>query len=71
MDLERAADVEVDVCLSCNGVWLDEGELEDLKAKSKAGFEGDDLEKAEEKYEEMVKRKRKSPLDRFLRRLRI
>jgi len=70
MDLERADDVEVDVCLSCNGVWLDEGELEDLKAKSKEGFEGDDLEKVEERYEEMVKRKRGSLLGRFIRRLR-
>jgi len=71
MDIERAEDVEVDVCLTCNGVWLDSGELDDLKAKSKAGFEGDELEKAEERWEEMVKNNRNSRMNRFFRRLRL
>lgn len=70
MDLERADEIEVDVCLNCNGVWLDQGELEDLKAKSKTGFEYDYDEKTEEKYEEMVKRSRTSLLNRFVKKLR-
>jgi Zn-finger nucleic acid-binding protein len=69
MDLEHADDIEVDVCLNCNGVWLDEGELDDLKAKSKEGFKGDDLEKAVEKWEDMVAKNRKSSFNRFMRRL--
>lgn len=70
MDLEHADDVVVDVCLTCNGVWLDAGELEDLKAKAQEGFEGDDIEKAEERYEEMRKNQRRSFLDRFLGRFK-
>ena len=27
MDIESADDIEVDVCLSCHGVWLDAGSL--------------------------------------------
>jgi Zn-finger nucleic acid-binding protein len=30
----REWDVEVDVCISCGGVWLDHGELEELKAQA-------------------------------------
>jgi Zn-finger nucleic acid-binding protein len=70
MDLERADEIEVDVCLNCNGVWLDQGELEDLKEKSKTGFEYDYDEKTEEKYEEMVKQSRTSLLSRFVKKLR-
>lgn len=69
MDLEFADDIEVDVCLSCNGVWLDEGELEDLKAKSKEGFKGDEVEKAVEKWEDMVAKNRNSSFNRFMRKL--
>ncbi len=70
MDIEAADEVEVDVCLTCNGVWLDAGELEDLKEKSKNGFEGDELEKAEEQYEEMLHNRRKSRLNRFFSKFR-
>ena len=45
MDIESADEIEVDVCLSCTGVWLDSGELEGLKTKSKTGFETDDIDK--------------------------
>ena len=31
MDLEHIAGVEVEVCLTCFGLWLDRGELEGLK----------------------------------------
>lgn len=30
MDLDRIADVEIDHCTSCEGVWLDHGELDRL-----------------------------------------
>lgn len=74
MDIEVADDVEVDVCLTCHGVWLDAGELEDLRARAEGGFEGDEEAKEEERYEEMVSRYRRRGLtdriDRFLRRVR-
>ena len=66
MDLESAEDVEVDVCLTCNGVWLDKGELDELKTKSKKGFRGDGVDKAVERWEEDVKRSRGSFLKRLL-----
>ena len=69
MDIEKADDTEVDVCLACHGVWLDQGELEELKAKSDVGFEGDALAKAEEKREERRYRDRHSPVKKFFRRL--
>lgn len=69
MDIESAEDIEVDVCLTCHGVWLDAGELEDLKSKSKEGFKGNELEKSQEKWEEMARKDRKSILNRFIRKL--
>jgi len=38
MDGEDAGNVRVDVCLDCNGVWLDAGELERLAAMDDAVF---------------------------------
>ena len=69
MDIEKADDIEVDVCLTCRGVWLDSGELEALKAKSEEGFEGDPLAKEEELLEERRYKARNSPLNRFLKKL--
>ncbi|UCG68019.1 MAG: zf-TFIIB domain-containing protein [Thermoplasmata archaeon] len=66
MDIERAEDIEVDVCLTCHGVWLDSGELEALKSKSKKGYKGDEEEKAQEKEEERARKARESALYRFL-----
>jgi Zn-finger nucleic acid-binding protein len=68
MDIESAEEIEVDVCLTCHGVWLDSGELEELKSKSQEGYKGDELEKAQEKYEEMKKRDMEKTLRRFSRR---
>ena len=65
MDIESADDIDVDVCLTCHGVWLDAGELIQLKVKSKEGFEGDELEKAQEKWEEEAKKGRRSLLGRL------
>ena len=67
MDLERADEVEVDVCLDCRGVWLDPGELKDLKKKH--DFKGDTDDKAVERWEEMVKRDKNSGVNRFFGKL--
>lgn len=69
MDLEMAEDVEIDVCLSCNGAWLDRGELDRLKDKSREGYKGDTFEKAVERWEENVEKEKHSLLSNFLRRL--
>ncbi len=69
MDIETAEDVDVDVCLNCGGVWLDAGELEKLKTISKAGFEGDERVKEEERWEELVQQGRESALAGLMRRL--
>jgi len=69
MDIEKAEEIEVDVCLTCNGVWLDEGELDELKIKSREGFEGNEQEKTIERWEESVKKDRESLLNRFMRKL--
>jgi len=42
---QKIEDIEVYVCLICNGVWLDEGELERLKETSEVGFEPDEFTK--------------------------
>ena len=39
MDMESVSGVEIDVCLQCNGVWLDSDELEQLKE-----LDSDDIE---------------------------
>jgi len=67
MDIEKADEIEVDVCLTCGGVWLDSGELEELKTKSEEGFEGDKLVKMEELEEERLYKARNSSLNKFLR----
>jgi len=69
MDIEKADEIEVDVCLTCGGVWLDSGELEELKTKSEEGFEGDKLAKMEELEEERLYKARNSSLNKFLRKL--
>jgi Zn-finger nucleic acid-binding protein len=66
MDIEKADDIEVDVCLNCGGVWLDEGELLGLKEKSKEGFVGDKFVKMEEMDEEQLYKLRTSKFYRFI-----
>lgn len=53
MDLEVAGDVEVDACMECGGVWLDEGEMGELEERAAKGFSGGGEGKALERYEEM------------------
>ena len=67
MDIEKAEDIEVDVCLTCGGVWLDENELEKLKDVSREGFEPDEFVKSEEKEEERIFKRRNSSLSKFFR----
>ena len=67
MDIEKTEDIEVDVCLTCGGVWLDEGELEKLKETSEKGFEPDESAKFEEKEEERLYKERNSSLQKFFR----
>jgi len=60
MDIEKAEDIEVDVCLLCGGVWLDAGELEDLKKKIKKGYKLDmDIKEEELDEEKLFKQKQK------------
>ena len=59
MDLQYAEDTEVDVCLECKGVWLDAGELDDLRISSLMGFEGDKEMKDQEIMEEIQARYKK------------
>ena len=70
MDLEKAEDVEVDVCLSCGGVWLDEGELEGLKQKANEGYELDMVAKDKEIEEESRYKQKHSKLHRFFGKLK-
>ena len=69
MDIEKAGDLEADVCVECRGVWLDSGELEDLKKKAKDGFEGDEEDKTVERWEEHQLKRKTSPLHRFFDKL--
>ncbi len=69
MDLEYAQDVEIDVCLVCNGAWLDHGELERLNEKSEAGYTGDKEKKAVEEREEMMAKRRRRELNSLFGRL--
>lgn len=60
MDLEDAAGVPVDACLSCHGIWLDAGELEALSEKEEREFRevaGSDAKLAELFDEKMAKRR--------------
>jgi Zn-finger nucleic acid-binding protein len=69
MDLEYAEEVEIDVCLNCNGAWLDLGGLESLKEKSDAGDTGDKGVKAVEEWEEMMAKRRSNGLNSLFGRL--
>lgn len=70
MDIESADNIDVDVCLTCGGVWLDQGELDKLKFKSEAGFEGDPQVKKEELEEERRYKAKNSALYRFIYRFK-
>ena len=69
MDLEYAEDVEIDVCLNCQGAWLDYGELERLKVKTEAGYTGDKEAKAIEEREDMMAKRRRKGLNSLFGRL--
>ena len=69
MDLEYAEDIEIDVCLNCNGAWLDYGELDKLKVKFEAGYAGDKEAKAVEEWEDMMAKRRGKGLSGLFGRL--
>jgi Zn-finger nucleic acid-binding protein len=70
MDIESVEDIEVDVCLLCGGVWLDEGELEELEKLTKEGYELDMEAKKKELDEENKFKKKNSKLYRFLNKIK-
>ena len=51
MDAEYPNGVEIDVCLSCNGVWLDNEELEKLRSIDPSELEQLSPEKIAEIYD--------------------
>ena len=65
MPWEYAEKVEVDVCLSCKGIWLDKGEFEELKGKEGRKFETYDIDK-EAKLKKVEKMQKKSILDKLV-----
>ena len=65
MNLEYAENVEVDVCLSCKGIWLDKGEFEELKGKENKRFETFDIDK-EVKLKKVERIQKKSIMDKLV-----
>ena len=51
MDDEHPGGVEIDVCLQCNGVWLDKKELDLLKALDSSSMKALSPEKLAEMYD--------------------
>ena len=51
MDMESIDGIEIDVCLQCNGVWLDSDELEKLKELESKDIEQLSPEKLAELYD--------------------
>ena len=51
MDDEHAEGIEIDVCLKCNGVWLDKNELDQLRTIDPAKMKSLSPEKLAELYD--------------------
>ena len=51
MDMESISNIEIDVCLQCNGVWLDSDELEQLKSLKSKDIDKLSPEKLAELYD--------------------
>ena len=69
MDIQIAEDIETEVCLNCKGVWLDAGELDDLKNIRDDGLNLDQDAKKQEHYEELMYNERISRLKKFKKRI--
>jgi len=70
MDLEYADKVEVDVCLSCKGIWLDKGELTDLEKKKNRDYSKvDSGREVEQKYDKLQDKHRDQSTFGKIRRL--
>ncbi len=67
MDLRRAADLEVDLCPDCRGVWLDMGELGALEVISRQGPPRHQEGKPGALRDERSRRRREMSFYRFLR----
>lgn len=72
MDEEEAGDIRVDVCLKCNGVWLDVMELTRLSETDDAVFRAYTPEKIEEilKAKDIAEAERRAALRGLFRGLR-
>ena len=51
MDMESISNIEIDVCLQCNGVWLDSDELDQLKSLKSKDIDKLSPEKLAELYD--------------------
>ena len=69
MDIEMAEDIETDVCLKCRGIWLDAGELVDLKNIRDNGLDLDMQAENDEILEEKLAEMRKSQLRKFFKKI--
>jgi Zn-finger nucleic acid-binding protein len=58
MDLEDAAGVKVEVCLSCFGLWLDQGELARLQDADPKAFKELSPAKRAEMFDQAYAKKR-------------
>jgi Zn-finger nucleic acid-binding protein len=74
MDMEDADGTKVDVCLTCFGVWLDAGELEQLRAKPGAAFDPSQFSESKrvevQRARQIEQRDRRHKWTMFLYRLR-
>lgn len=67
MDDEHFGDVTLDVCLSCQGIWLDKGELESLAKLDDKEFKTLSVSKQAEVYDQKVAHARLAGLGLFSR----
>ncbi|HEV8360758.1 MAG TPA: zf-TFIIB domain-containing protein [Candidatus Thermoplasmatota archaeon] len=67
MDLEDAAGVKVDVCLSCFGLWLDAGELDQLKDADPKAFKELSPEKRAELFDAAFAKQRERQRNQAMR----
>jgi Zn-finger nucleic acid-binding protein len=66
MDLEDAAGVKVDVCITCFGLWLDAGELQQLKDADTKAFRDLTPEKRAELFDAAEAQRRQKAMRGFL-----
>ena len=67
MDLEDAAGVKVDVCITCFGLWLDAGELEQLQDADPKAFRELSPEKRAELFDMQYAKQREAARRKAMR----